>query len=149
MGKLHFTSLMDPPIGDLTLNVQFLVDDPLDVVHLFHRGPFVHMPVVLLNFRPQNAPDPIKPTQPVYGRHFSIILGPWLIFFLFSPTSKHIEGLQKLGFRTHFLADDATVKHCFFRVGFFKEWGNICSEATLLLPAFGLCVNLLHRTKFW
>jgi hypothetical protein len=69
-------------------------------------------------------------------------------FFLSSPTPKHTEGLQKLGFRTHFLADDATVRHCFFRVGFFKEWGNICSEATLLLPAFGLCVNVLHRTKF-
>jgi hypothetical protein len=61
MGKLHFTSLMYLPISDLTLNVQFLVDDPLDVVHLFNRGPSVHMPVVLLNFRPQNAPDPINP----------------------------------------------------------------------------------------
>jgi hypothetical protein len=29
-------------IGDLTPNVQFLVDDSSDVVHVFHRGPSIH-----------------------------------------------------------------------------------------------------------
>jgi len=33
-------------IDNLTPNVQFLVDPP-DVVHLFHFGPSVHMPIVL------------------------------------------------------------------------------------------------------
>jgi hypothetical protein len=34
---------MYPPIGNLTPNVHFLVDDPPDVVHLFHVGPSVHL----------------------------------------------------------------------------------------------------------
>jgi hypothetical protein len=46
-GKVHFTPLMYPPIGNLTPNVQFLVDDPSEVVSVCHREPSVHMPVIL------------------------------------------------------------------------------------------------------
>jgi hypothetical protein len=51
MGKVHFTPLMYPLIGNLMPNVQFLVDDPPEVVYVCHRGPSVHMPVILYGNR--------------------------------------------------------------------------------------------------
>jgi len=38
---------MYPHIGNLTSNVYFLVNDPSEVVSVCHRGPSVHMPVIL------------------------------------------------------------------------------------------------------
>jgi hypothetical protein len=47
LGKLHFTPLMYPHIGDLTPNVQKLIDDPHDVKNTCQSRPSVHLLVTL------------------------------------------------------------------------------------------------------
>jgi hypothetical protein len=71
-------------------------------------------------------------------------------YFLSSSTPKQTVGAGEIRFRSPTIAENSTiwtVEDCYLRVGFLNELGNICSEATLLLRASGLCVNLVHRKK--
>jgi hypothetical protein len=43
MEKLHFTPLIYLSIGDTTPNVQFLVDNPFNVSHLWQSEPSVYL----------------------------------------------------------------------------------------------------------
>jgi hypothetical protein len=151
------------PIGNLMLNVQFLVDDPPEVVSVCHRGPSVYMLVILDGncvtctawSRLTQFPSPNYPRHHLtHSTQISLILsehcGDLLAYFLSSPTPKQTIGAGEIRFRSPAIADNATVwtvGDCYLRVGFFNELGNICSEATLLLRASGLCVNLVHRKK--
>jgi hypothetical protein len=93
-GKAHFTPLMYLPIGNLTPNVYFLVDDPLEVVFVCHRGPSVHMPVILDENRVTCSAQSrlTRFTSPNYPRHHlthSIyIVDHYGAYFLSSPTPK-------------------------------------------------------------
>jgi hypothetical protein len=97
---------------------------------------------------PLTSSNPLNP-------HITYIVdhcGDLLAYFLSSATSKQTVGAGEIRFRSPAIADNATVGtvgDCYLRVGFFKELGNICSKATLLLRASNLCVNLLHRKKIW
>jgi len=137
-----------------------LVDDHPDVNNMCQSGHFVHPPVILdgktvtcnTNSVPKIPPTPSSPTNP----HKANTSRPfWDLgsFILSSPTPKHTEKLQKLGFQKllpvqRIFLPMMQLSDCFFRVVFFKEWDNIYSEATMLLREFDLCVNHLHRTKF-
>jgi hypothetical protein len=147
---------MYPPIGNLTPNVLFLVDDLPEVVSVCHRGPSVHMPVILDGNRVMCSAwsHLTRFTSPNYPRHHlthsTYIVDHYGAYFLSSPTPKQTVGAREIRFRSPTTADNAniwTVGDCYLKVGFFNELGNICSEATLLLQASGLCVNLVHRKK--
>jgi len=155
-GKYTLPPLMYPPIGNLTPNVYFLVDDLLEVVSVCHRGPSVNMPVILDGNRVTCSARSrlTRFTSPNYPRHHlthsTYIVDHYGAYFLSFFTPKQTVGAGEIRFRSLTILDNATiwtVGDCYLRVGFLNELGNICNEATLLLRASGLCVNLVHRKK--
>jgi len=140
-----------------------LVDDPPEVVSVCHHGPSVHMPVIVdgnrvtcsARSRLTQFPSPNYPRHHLtHSTQISLILldhcGDLLAYFLSSPTPKQTVGVGEIRFQSPAIADNATVwtvGDCYLRVRFFNELGSIYSEATLLLQASGLCVNLVHRKK--
>jgi hypothetical protein len=95
---------------------------------------------------PTTSSNPLNPHITYIVNH----CGDLLAYFLSSPTPKQTVAAGEIRFRSPAIADNAifwTVGDCYLKVRFFKELGNICNEATLLLRASGLCVNLVHRKK--